>query len=62
MRKLVKMLNRLGSDRKGVTALEYGLIAFLIAVVIVTNVTNVGNSLATVFGTVNTKLTPTAGG
>ncbi|HKJ34305.1 MAG TPA: Flp family type IVb pilin [Balneolales bacterium] len=36
-------------DEDGVTAIEYGLIAALIAVVIITAVTLVGNSLSNTF-------------
>ncbi len=45
----------LNSDR-GVTAIEYGLLAALIAVGIVTAVTTLGSNLATIFTTVGTKL------
>ena len=37
------------ADEQGVTAMEYGLIAALIAVVIITSVTNVGKQLALIF-------------
>jgi pilus assembly protein Flp/PilA len=43
-------------DRKGVTALEYGLLAGLIAVVIVGAVTTLGTTLNGFFTTINTKL------
>lgn len=36
-------------EEDGVTAIEYGLIAALIAVVIIASVTSVGNALETVF-------------
>jgi pilus assembly protein Flp/PilA len=44
------------NDEKGVTAIEYGLIASLVAVVIITAVTLVGTNLSTVFNTIATKL------
>ena len=44
------------ADRKGVTALEYGLIAALIAVVIIGGVTAVGTNAAAVFTGIATKL------
>ena len=44
-------------EEDGVTAIEYGLIAALIAVAIVTAVTAVGTNLGTVFTYVSTKLT-----
>ena len=43
-------------DESGATAIEYGLIAGLIAVVIITAVTNSGTSLNGVFGTVASEL------
>lgn len=39
-------------DEEGVTAIEYGLIASLIAVVIIAAVRLVGTNLNTIFGTV----------
>ena len=46
------------SDESGATAIEYGLIAALIAVANVTAVTAVGGQLNTIFNTVKTDLTP----
>lgn len=43
---------RLVADRSGVTAIEYGLIAALIAVIIIGAVAAVGTSLSTTFSTV----------
>jgi len=43
-------------DESGATAIEYGLIAALIAVVIITVLTNVGSSLNSKFGEVDTAL------
>ena len=43
-------------DESGVTAIEYGLIAALISVVIVGVLTTVGTNLSTVFNTIATKL------
>jgi pilus assembly protein Flp/PilA len=43
-------------DEQGVTAIEYGLIAALIAVAIIAAVTLVGTDLALVFGKVSTAL------
>jgi pilus assembly protein Flp/PilA len=40
------------TDRKGVTALEYGLIASLIAVVIIASVTTLGTNIRDVFTTI----------
>ena len=55
-------LKRLWSDERGATAIEYGLIAGLIAVVIIGALTLTGNSLNTVFGQVADKLEEVAGG
>ena len=44
-------------DKRGVTAMEYGLIAALVAVVIIGTVTTMGTKLETVFTTINTALT-----
>lgn len=43
------IVTKLKRDEKGVTALEYGLIAALIAVVIITAVTTLGNNLSQTF-------------
>jgi pilus assembly protein Flp/PilA len=43
-------------NQKGVTAIEYGLIASLVAVVIITAVTLVGTNLSTTFNTIAGKL------
>lgn len=45
----------LKSDKRAVTALEYGLIAALIAVVIIGAVTTLGTNLSTVFSTIGSK-------
>jgi len=44
-------------DESGATAIEYGLIAGLISVVIAASVTTIGGDLKTLFGTIATKLT-----
>lgn len=43
-------------DKRGVTAMEYGLIAALIAVVIIGAVTAIGSKLAIVFSSISTAL------
>jgi pilus assembly protein Flp/PilA len=50
------LVSRFVSNESGVTAIEYGLIAALIAVVIIGAVTAVGTSLSTTFSTVATSL------
>ncbi len=52
----MKKLMRFLKDEDGVTAIEYGLIAALIAVVIIVAVTAVGGSLKATFETVETAL------
>jgi pilus assembly protein Flp/PilA len=52
----MKTLTRFLSDQDGATAIEYGLIAALIAVVIITAVTTVGTNLSSTFNTVATSL------
>ncbi len=54
MNKLLKFFK----DEEGVTAIEYGLIAALIAVAIITAVTSVGTELKATFTNIATKLTP----
>jgi pilus assembly protein Flp/PilA len=49
-------LERAKIDRKGVTALEYGVIASVIIVVGLATVTAIGPTLATVFTNINTAL------
>jgi pilus assembly protein Flp/PilA len=44
------------TDKKGVTAIEYGLIASLIAVVIITAVALIGTNLTTTFTHIAGKL------
>ena len=57
-RTMKTLLFRFAQDESGVTAIEYGLIAGLIAVVIITAVTTVGTNLQTMFTTIGTALTP----
>lgn len=49
MNQLVPAVKRFLNDEEGVTAIEYGLIAALIAVVIITAVTLVGENLSNTF-------------
>lgn len=49
-------------DEEGATAVEYGLIAALIAVVIMLSVSNVGTQLKAVFDSIVTQLTSVGGG
>jgi pilus assembly protein Flp/PilA len=45
-------LANLGKDKKGVTAVEYGVIAALIIVVCIVAITTIGTNLNTTFSTV----------
>lgn len=49
------------SDRRGVTALEYGLVAALAAVAIITAMTSFSGGLTKTFTAINTKLTTVSG-
>ena len=51
-----KLFVRFVKDASGVTAIEYGLIAGLISVVILVSVTAIGSSLAGLFTTISTAL------
>ncbi|MGD0635678.1 MAG: Flp family type IVb pilin [Beijerinckiaceae bacterium] len=51
------LLKRFVSDQSGATAIEYGLIAGLIAVAIITAITTVGTNLQNKFSEVSGNLT-----
>lgn len=53
---MTKFFNRFAKDESGATAIEYGLIAALIAVVLVTSVGLVGSKLDGTFTKVSTAL------
>lgn len=53
--------HRLGADKRGVTALEYGLIASAIALVIIGAVTGLGTAINTTFTRVTAAITGTQG-
>jgi pilus assembly protein Flp/PilA len=57
VKKLILGVQRFLKDEEGVTAIEYGLIAALIAVVIITAVQLVGTNLNQVFNRVASALT-----
>lgn len=50
------LITRFQNDESGATAIEYGLIAGLISVVIIIAVTNVGTSLQAVFTAIDTAI------
>ena len=51
-----KFLNKLFKNEKGATAIEYGLIAALIAVAAIGAMTSIGTKLGTTFNNVSNKL------
>ena len=51
-----KMFSRFLADENGATAIEYGLIAGLIGVVIITAVTTVGTKVSSQFNTIASTL------
>jgi pilus assembly protein Flp/PilA len=53
---IVNVLHALKQDRRGVTAIEYGLIATLIAVAIVGTVSALGTKLNTIFTSIGTSI------
>jgi pilus assembly protein Flp/PilA len=61
MKTLKNAVARFVREEEGVTAIEYGLIAGLIAVAIITAVTALGQNLSTLFTNIGTAIT-TAGG
>jgi pilus assembly protein Flp/PilA len=53
---MTKFSQLMQNDRRGVTALEYGLIAALIAGVLITAVTALGTNLSSEFNTLSTSM------
>lgn len=53
---MLPLVKRFAHDQSGATAIEYGLIAGLISVVIVAAVTNIGTKLNTKFTRISTGL------
>jgi pilus assembly protein Flp/PilA len=54
---MLRLIRDLKSDNKGVTMIEYALIAGLISVVAITLLTAMGTSVSNLFGTINSALT-----
>jgi pilus assembly protein Flp/PilA len=50
------MIKRFLKDEAGATAIEYGLLAALIALAIIVAVTGIGTKLAAVYNSISTKL------
>ena len=59
---LIQHAKNLWNEEEGVTAIEYGLLAALIAVVIIVSVTEVGDNLILVFQRISTELATALGG
>lgn len=53
---MTKIFARFAQDESGATAIEYGLIAALIAVAIIGTVGALGGQLSGLFGDINTRL------
>ncbi len=51
-----KFMRKFVRDEKGVTALEYGLLAALIAAVIILSVQGLGQTIDTTFQTIDTEM------
>ena len=56
----MKFFSKMLRDEQGATAIEYGLIAALIAVAAITAMQSLGNQLSNTFTTVSTKMGSTA--
>jgi pilus assembly protein Flp/PilA len=54
---MTKLFARFLKDESGATAIEYGLIAALISVAIITGATTLGGALSNTFNTLSTKIT-----
>ena len=59
-KKELTMFARFMKDESGATAIEYGLIAALIAVAIITGATTLGSNLNSKFDSIGTKVGSTA--
>ncbi len=57
----MKFINKLLRDEKGATAIEYGLIAALIAVAAITAMSSLGDNLNTTFNSVSDELSAANG-
>lgn len=52
----MKMIRKMFADKKGATAIEYGLIAALIAVAAIAAMQGLGNKLTTTFNNVSSNM------
>lgn len=62
MKKIIDMIRTFLKAEDGVTAIEYGLIAALIAVAIIVAATLVGTNLSAIFNYIATQLSNAMGG
>lgn len=53
---MLKMIQRLAADRKGGTAIEYGLIAAIIVVTLIASFIQLANTTTGIWGNINTKM------
>ncbi len=53
---MYQTVQRLVVDKSGVTLIEYGLIAMLIALVVITTLGTIGTNVSSIFNTVSTKV------
>ncbi|OYW22659.1 MULTISPECIES: Flp family type IVb pilin [unclassified Sphingomonas] len=53
---MLKLLRRLAKDRKGGTAIEYGLIASVIVVTLIASFIQLANTTTGIWSNVNTKM------
>ena len=54
---MTQFFKRFAQDESGATAIEYGLIAALISITIITAATNIGGSVSSKFKKVETSIT-----
>ena len=52
----MRFLKKLAASRKGATAIEYGLIAALVAVVTIAGLTTLGSNLNTKYGNIGSSV------
>ena len=60
VRSKVAALRNIGKDEKGVTALEYGLVATFVAIALVTALSTMGSGLGTYFNNIGSKVSAIA--
>lgn len=60
MKRFIRVFNRFAHDESGATAIEYGLLAALVALGITVGATALGTELGLFFGRIATRLTTAA--